>query len=416
MPAQSASDGVGGGNAHAAHWALEPGLDFLNHGSFGACPTAVLAVQAELRARLERQPVQFLARELADRLDAARERLAAFLAAQPEDLVWVPNATTGVSTVVRSLPWSTGDELLTTEHAYNACRNALDVVAAASGARVVTVAIPFPGTTPEAVVAAVLAAVTPRTRLALLDHVTSPTALVLPVAELVSALAARGVDTLVDGAHAPGMLPLALDELAAAYYTGNCHKWMSAPKGAAFLWVRRDRQAAVRPLVVSHGHNRRRPGRSRFQDELDQQGTDDPTAYLTVPAAIDYLGGLLPGGWPALRERNRRLAVTAQAALARAFGVPVPAPPEMIGSMATVPFESLTDAEARLARNGQEERDAEGYAPLAERLRSHHRIEIPLWYWPWPRRVVRFSAQLYNHEGQVARLIAALAGEVAAGL
>ena len=321
----------------SAHlWPLDPSIVFLNHGSFGACPTEVLRHQAALRAEMEANPVRFLSREIDDRLAIARDALAAFIGADAADVAFVSNATSGVNAVLRSLPLAAGDELLTTDHAYNACKNTLDFVARRTGATVVVATLPFPVTAPKHVVAAVIAKVTDRTRLALVDHVTSPTALVLPIERLITELGARGVDVLVDGAHAPGMVALDLRALGAAYYAGNCHKWLCAPKGAAFLWVRRDRQQDVHPLTISHGASVTRAGRSRFRLEFDWTGTDDPTPWLTVPTAINYLGSLVPGGWPALRARNRDLALEARRLLCDVAGTPPTCPDEMVGSIASV--------------------------------------------------------------------------------
>ena len=381
-------------------WGLDPGLAYLNHGAFGACPRAVLEVQQELRARLEANAVAFLYRELEGRLDAARGALGAFVGADPDDLAFVPNATHGVNTVLRSLDFGPGDELLTTEHAYNACRNALDAVAGRHGARVVAAPVPFPLDGPDRVADLLLERVTPRTRLALVDHVTSPTGLVFPIARLVRELTARGVDTLVDGAHAPGMLPLDLGALGAAYYTGNCHKWLCAPKGAGFLHVRRDRQARIRPLAISHGANAPRQDRSRFRLEFDWSGTGDPTPYLCVPDALRYLGGLLPGGWPALMASNRAKALTARALLCESLAVPPPAPEAMLGSLASVPLPGDT----RPAAIGPRRAD-----PLQALLLERFKIEVPVFDWPAPRvRILRASAQLYNTADEYHRLADAL--------
>ena len=389
----------------AALWPLDPAVTFLNHGSYGACPRAVLDHQAALRAEMEAEPVRFLGRELDDRLDAARVAVAAFVGADADDVAFVANATGGVNAVLRSLRFSAGDELLTTDHAYQACRNTLDYVAERTGARVVVATIPFPVAAPQAIVDTVLAEVTPRTRLALLDHITSPTGLVLPIERLVAELAARGVETVVDGAHAPGMVPLDLRRLGAAYYSANCHKWLCTPKGSAFLWVRRDRQADVRPLTISHGATGERPGRSRFRLEFDWTGTQDPTAWLTVPMAIDYLGGLVPGGWPALMARNRALALQARQLICAAIGIAPACPDEMIGSLASM---ILTDSVTTDTR--WRARD-----PIQGRLFDGWGIEVPIMRWPRPpKRLVRISAQLYNHGEQYARLAEALGKELAA--
>jgi isopenicillin-N epimerase len=382
------------------HWLLDPDVAFLNHGSFGACPRPVLEYQAELRARLERQPVQFFVRDLEGLLDEARAALAGFLGAKPADLAWVANATTGVNAVLRSLALEPGDELLTTDHEYNACRNVLEFVAERAGARVVVAALPFPIAGPEEALAAILARVTPRTRLALIDHVTSQTGLVLPVGRIVAALRERGVETLVDGAHAPGMLPLELTALGAGYYTGNCHKWLCAPKGAAFLYVRPDLQPGVRPAAISHGANSLRRDRSRFLLEFDWVGTGDPTACLAVPEALRFMGGLLPGGWAALRRHNQARVLEGRDLLCRALDVAPPCPDEMIGSLASLPLPDGDGAPPPSALYAD---------PLQDRLLAEYGIEVPVIPWPAPpRRLVRISAQIYNRRGDYRRLAEAL--------
>jgi isopenicillin-N epimerase len=380
-------------------WALDPSVTFLNHGSFGAAPKAVLDEQQCWRARMEGQPVQFFVRDLEALLDGARSELAAFLGADACDLTFVPNATAGVNAVLRSLPFAAGDELLTTDHAYNACRNCLEFVAERAGARVVVAAIPFPIGSADEVVAAVLQRVTAKTRLALLDHITSPTGLVLPIAQLIRALSARGIDTLIDGAHAPGMLDVCIGALGASYYTGNCHKWLCAPKGAGFLYVRRDRQPQIRPIAISHGANSRRTDRSRFLLEFDWTGTVDPSAYLCVPGAIHFMGSLLPGGWTALMAHNHALAVAARRTLCDALGVALPCPDAMLGALAAVPIADGSEAPLSSLYGD----------PLQDALLERYRIEVPVVPWPAPpKRLVRLSAQLYNTREQYDRLGRAL--------
>jgi isopenicillin-N epimerase len=392
-------------------WSLDPEIIYLNHGAFGACPLTVLEAQRRLRDRLELNPLGFFVRELEAMLDAARRELAAFVGADTADLAFVPNATTGVNAVLRSLRFTSDDELLTTDHEYNACRNVLDFVGSTTGARLVVVKIPFPIESPDQVVEAVVEKISPRTRLALLDHVTSQTGLVFPIQKLVSQLTKRGVDTLIDGAHAPGMLELNLREIGATYYTGNCHKWLCAPKGAAFLYVRPDKQSEIRPLTISHGANspridRDRFGdtwRSRFQLEFDWMGTDDPTAYLCVPEAIRFMGSLLPGGWAELMKRNRAMALAGRQLICEALGVSPPCPDEMIGSMAVVPL----PAEALLSAEGEQ---AYGLLPLQTVLFEQFRIEVPVipWKAPYPQ-LIRISAQVYNTLEQYKYLGSAIA-------
>jgi isopenicillin-N epimerase len=395
----------------ASLWALDPRISFLNHGSFGACPRAVLETQSRLRERMEQEPVRFLARELEGLLDEARAELARFLGADPAGLVFVPNATTGVNAVLRSLRIKAGGEFLTTDHVYDACRNALEDAAQRLGATVVVARVPFPIEGPEAVVSAILERVTPRTRLALIDHVTSPTALRFPVEELVPRLEGLGVATLVDGAHAPGMIPLDLDALGASFYTGNCHKWVCAPKGAAFLHVRRDLRDAIHPNVVSHGARSPRTDRARFLLEFDWTGTLDPTPYLCIPEALRFMGGLLPGGWPELTATNREGALEGRRVLARSLGVPLPCPDEMIGSLASLPLpDGAADALSPPLY----------LDPLQRALFDRHAIEVPVMPWPAPpRRLLRISAQIYRQPGAfetLARAVSELLHESGQGL
>jgi isopenicillin-N epimerase len=303
------------------YWAFSPALVFLNHGSFGACPRPVLKIQQELRREMESSPVQFLWRRFEDRLEPSRVELARFVGARPRDIVFVANATTGVNAVLRSLRFRRGDELLTTSLIYNACRNVLIEVARVHGARLVIADVPFPLNAKSEIMEAVLAKVTRRTKLAMLDHVTSDTGMILPIQDLVRELSTRGIETLVDGAHAPGMLPINLAKLGAAYYAANLHKWVCAPKGAAFLWVREDKQAEIQPSVISHGNNRSRPGYTSFQDRFDWPATFDPTAWFSVKGALQWMRGLLPGGWRALQAHNHRLVVDARKLLCARLGV-----------------------------------------------------------------------------------------------
>jgi len=384
----------------ARYWQLDPEILFLNHGSFGACPTPVLDRQQELRARMEREPLVFLDREFEGRLYEAKGALARFVGADSKDLAFVPNATSGVNAVLRSLRFSKGDRLLVTDHEYNACRNALDFVAKREGAEVNIVHLPFPLEDPAQAVELILEAAAPGTRLALIDHITSPTALVLPIEQIVSELNLRGIDTLVDGAHGPGMVPLDVAGIGAAYYTGNCHKWLCAPKGAAFLHVRPDRQRETHPVTISHGYNMPEENRTRFLMEFDWTGTADPTAYLCVPEAIRFMGSLVSGGWPELMARNRSLVREGIEILREALDVEPACPDSMIGSMASLPLPDQAVPMVPMAGRVD---------PLQEELFSRYRIEVPVIVWPRPpKRLIRITAQIYNTAKQYEVLAGAL--------
>ena len=365
-----------------------------------------MAVQQRLRERLERRPLDFIVRELEGLLDRAREELSAFVGAEAQDIAFVPNVTMGVNAILRSLQFHPEDELLLTNHAYTAIRNSLHFIVQRTGAKLVVAEIPFPLASPQQIADAVLAAVSPRTRLVVLDHITSQTGLIFPLESLLRDLNALGIDTLVDGAHAPGMLPLQLSALNPTYYIGSCHKWLCAPKGAAFLFVQRQRQSAIRPPALSSTATPGLPatgdsatGRSRFWLEFDWLGTDDPTAYLCVPEAIRWLGSQLPGGWAELRERNHTTAVMARQLLCAALQIPLPCPDDVIGAMAAVPLPAdPLDGSAALQN-----------LSLQDLLWQQFGIEAKVVPWPQPPgRLLRVSAQLYNQQQDYEQLAAAL--------
>lgn len=379
---------------------LDPDTVFLNHGSFGACPRTVLAAQRRWQDEVERNPVQFLARRSGALLAAAREALAGYLGAQAPDLAFVPNATHGVNIVAQSLPLAPGDEVLTTDHEYGACVATWQRVCARAGARLRRLAVPLPFE-PEAFVPALRAAVTPRTRLIFASHITSTTALVFPVQALCAAAQEVGVPVLIDGAHAPGQLPLALDALGADFYTGNLHKWLCAPKGAAFLHVRRAHHDRIVPPVHSWGdvdeaahlpQMRAIAGSDTLQRRLQWQGTRDLSAFLAVPDAIAFQQAK---GWPAQQARCRALLDACAARIAARNGlVPIAQGDGAAPQMRAIPLRAPARPEE------------------AERLRSllfgRYRIEVPVTL-HGPHSFVRVSVQAYNDEADLAALESALA-------
>ncbi len=365
---------------------LDPEAAFLNNGSYGACPLRVLAAQEAIRREMEHQPVAFFTDALPARIRAAAATLARFLGAAAEDLVFVENATAGMNAVLRSLAFAPGDEILTTDHVYGAVRNVLTHLERREGARVVEAALPWPATGDDAVVAAITAAFGPRTRLLVIDHIASRSALILPVARLAALARARGVPVLVDGAHAPGQIALDVPGLGADWVVGNCHKWLFAPKGAAFLWARRDAQDGLVPPVISHGFG------AGFTAAFDWVGTRDPSAWLAVPQGIAFLEGL---GSERVRARNHALVLAMAETLAAAWGSELGAPRDSFAAMATLRVPGPWPATWEAGR------------ALRRRLWEAHRVEVPvmpggnaLW--------VRLSAQVFNVPDEYRRLAAAL--------
>ncbi len=387
-----------------SQWLLEDGVLHLNHGSFGATPASVLEAQDWIRQRFEANPTKyFVGGAYQDELDSARRVIADFVGADEAGLVFVNNATTGVNAVFRSLEPSLapGDEILVADHEYNACVNAALVSAERANARVETAQVPFPLESSQQVVDAVLGAVTERTRILMIDAVTSPTGLVMPVAEIASALE-PDVAVLVDAAHGPGMTDFDVSATGASYVTANCHKWMCSAKGAAFLWVRQERREGLYPPVISHGYNDAWPSSaSRFQAQFDWTGTQDPSAWLTVPVALDTVAAMHPDGWPGVRTAIRELCLTGRSILLDALGIDPPAPEDMIGAIASVPVPPADNSGSEI------------FDPLMAALADNHNIQVPVFTWPEPpERLLRISAHLYNEESHYRTLADALLTEL----
>jgi isopenicillin-N epimerase len=371
----------------AAAWALEPGRRHLNHGSFGAVLEEVLRAQDHWRRRFEADPTRFVFWELKPAMDNARVALAEFVGADPAGLVPVRNATTGIASVLASYePFlEAGDQILTTGHDYNAVRQILRFTAERTGAEVVVAPVPFPIDDPAGVTDTVQQSLTERTRLAVIDHVTSPTALVFPIEELVRTLE-PDIPVLVDGAHGPGQVHLALEDLGASWYTGNLHKWVCAPKGAGFLHTRRDRVEMTVPAVISHGYNAEVEGPvERYHALFDWLGTDDFSSWAVLPDVVRLVGELDPGGWDGVMKRNHDVVLEGRRLVADAVGTELPAPDDMIGSMASV---LVPDAVGAVSGSDQ--------APLMGEL-SEDGFSVIVQIWPeWPRQLIRLSAHLYN--------------------
>jgi isopenicillin-N epimerase len=363
---------------------LDPEVAFLNHGSFGACPRPVFDSYQAYQRDLEWEPIDFLDRRLPALLASARAELARYLNAPHDDLAFVTNATTGVNLAARSLDLRPGDEILTTDLEYGACDLAWEWLAARTGAEYIRAAIPLPLTSADELVEALFARATRRTRVVYVSHITSSTALVLPVEEIVSRARELGLMTIVDGAHAPAHVPVDVDALGADFYSGNTHKWLMAPKGAGFLHARPEHQEPVDAAIVSWGYT---AGRG-FQERIEMQGTRDPAAWLAVPDAIGYQA---ERDWDTVRERCRALTREARTELCNLVGTEPLAPTEMLGQMASV----------RLPRPDP---------GLRDRLFASHRIEIPV---AGPDQdLLRISVAAYTTRDDVERLLAALAREL----
>lgn len=367
---------------------LRPDVTFLNHGSFGACPRPVFAAYQHWQEELERQPVEFFARRYRQLLRSARQALGSYVGADADDLVYIPNATTAVNIVAHSVPLAPGDEVLATDHEYGAVDRIWRFTCAARGARYVQATVSIPVRSVEEIIEQIWASVTPQTRVLAISHITSPTALIFPVAELAERARAAGILTVIDGAHAPGQIPLDLRALGVDFYTGNCHKWLCAPKGSGFLFARRDVQTMVRPLVISWGEEMDDPDPSPFQREFDWQGTREVAGYLSVPEAIRFLSA---HDWDAVRARCHALARSAREHLSALTGL-APLSPDAPAWYAQMVSVQLPVADART---------------IQRRLLDEFRIEVPVLAWNG-RVLLRVSVQGYNTAADVEALVHAV--------
>jgi len=386
------------GRAMREEWALDPAITYLNHGTVGATPKRVLQAQQAIREEIERQPSRFMLRDLARvgvggrhreplRLREAAAAVAAFVGARGDDLVFTDNATGAVNAVLRSLPFQPEDEILLSDHAYGGVANAAAFVARERGARVRIVELPFPAREPERIVEVFAGGLSAHTRLAIVDHITSESALVLPVARIAECFQSRGVPVLVDGAHAPGVLPLDIPALGVDWYAGNLHKWAWAPRSCGFLWARADRQQGLHPPVISWGLDQ------GFTDEFDWVGTRDPSPWLVAPEGIAFMREL---GIERVRAHNHALAWDAANRLCARWGTALETAEAMSGAMVTLPLpEGL----------GRVKEDAQG---LRDALLFEDRIEAQVHAWR-ARLWVRLSAQIYNDSSDFERLETAVA-------
>ena len=386
----------------AQHFLLREDVTFLNHGSFGACPRPVFAIYQSWQLELERQPVAFLGRDLSERMRAPRVALAPELGTGADNIVGLTNATEGLNIVAQSLDLRQGDEILTTDHEYSALEKTWAYVARRSGAKIVTVKVPLPLVSEDAFVAAMLAGFTDRTRVLFLSHITSPTALLFPIERLIRIARERGIVTVIDGAHTPGHIPLALDAMGVDFYAGNCHKWLMTPKGSAFLYARPEMQGLLNPLVISHGWtaDNKEPGvkgpfgNTPFIDSLEMQGTRDPAAWLAVPAALDFRK---EHGWTGVAADCRRLAQETAARVAGLTGLePLGTPEFCAPQMVAMPVPDTDPTK------------------LHDDLLNRFGIEIPVFKWQ-DRTIVRLSVQGYNSRAQMDLLVEALSALLVLG-
>jgi isopenicillin-N epimerase len=381
------------------HWGLDDKTIFLNHGSYGATPTIVMDEQKRWQHLMEKDPVKFYEEIAPEALLQSRKAIAKLVNCHHDDLALIENATSGVNAVLRSLEFEKGDEIIVPNHSYQACRNTIDFVAKKWGAVVITCDIPFPIESNQIIIDRVMKCVSKNTKLAMIDTVTSPTGIRMPFEKLIQLLESRGVNVLLDAAHGIGMIPLNLDAMGASYTTSNCHKWLCAPKGTAFLHVRKDLQELIHPLVISHGMTFPLGDTTRFRHEFDWTGTRDISAWCVLPFLIKEISQLAEMNWDEIMQHNKTLAIKGRNIICNELNIVPPCPDEMISSIATIKI-----SPKQIENHNLHEPD-----PLHLKLFKNYKIQVPVWSWPNPDgRYIRISSQLYNHEDEYKYLASIL--------
>jgi isopenicillin-N epimerase len=386
---------------HSKHWCLNDKIVFLNHGSFGACPEPVLRRRESLLRLIESDPMEFLLGEYPPLLASVLKKLSEFTGAEPESLVFVENATSGINSILKNIPLKPGDEILVSDQEYFSSRNSLSVNAALKGASVRQIRLPFPVASEDEIVRAIADSVTHSVKYVLIDHIVSSTGMILPLKKIIDHLSGLGISTIVDGAHGPGQIPLNLKNLGCLAYVGNCHKWLCAPRSSAILYVNPMFQEGFLPLAISHMPREFRTDLSDFQVYFMWNGTPDPTPALCAADSIDFIQSLHSEGWSGVMKSNRQKALNARRAICSALEVEPPCPDSMVGSMAAIPLAEPSSSSAR---------SPDWMDPLQKWLKQEKRIVVPVTeISESSSRMIRISAQLYNSPEQYLYLAHSLA-------
>ncbi len=386
----------------AKNWGLNKEIVYLNHGSFGATPTAVLEKQLQYQKEMEAEAVEFYINKLPDLLSESKMALANFVGTDPNHIVFVQNTTTGVNTVLKNLEGKPGDEWLTTNHGYGACVHALKHYAEKQSCTVVTAVIEYPIISEDEMVAAIERSITPKTTIALIDYVTSASAVIFPVKKIIELLQSKGIKVIVDAAHCPGMIDFNIDALQPDFFIANCHKWICSPKGSAFLYVAPQHQHFVTPMVISHYNDSQVGEAAHWSNQFMWDGTHDYSAYLCVKDALEYMPTLHVDGWAGIKKNNRELAFAAATKIAEALKVQLPAPQALLGAIINIPMPNGETPEKFFHHN----------QALKNKLFKRYNIEVPVFLFPKaPQQWLRISAQLYNSMEQYEYLIECLKEE-----